>query len=357
VFTYLSVLNQGSSTISGLQVSVAGSAGGWVSVFPSTFSLDAGEEETLNVTIEVPDNAASGDYSLRITVAEGAANAETASVVRVKPYPPGYARPTVTRTVSLDREAGASVISLRVQNSDNFVDELEVVEEIPKSLAENVDQITFDVQPTEILEPDPVVRWILENLEPYETRTISYSINRILPDYSSYAYWPLQQVNVVYQRPTEFFTVTGLVAPTVVAGGSGTVGVTLMNINTKPMTITVSLSLPTGWTASPPELSAQLAPRDAAEFTFEVRSSETAEAGLYSGEVQATYEGGSLTEDMTFIVQSPSAFRIQDYLPYLAALGVVAVIGVVALKWPRKVYREKVVKLLKRIKREGKRGD
>lgn len=353
IFTSLSVQNQKSSAISGLQANIAGSASDWVTIVPSTFSLGSGEEETLNVTIDVPDNMASGDYSLRVTVAKGAAQATATSVVRVKPYPSGHERPNVTRTVSLNRETGSSAISLRVRNGKTFVDELEVVEKIPKSLAENLDQVTFDVQPTEIIEPDPVVRWVLENLEPYETRTISYSVNQVLSDYSSYAYWPLQQVNVVYQRPTEFFKITALATSTITRGKGGEIRTTLMNINTKPTTVTVSPNLPTGWTSAPPELSTQLTPKNTAEFTFEVKCPKTVEPGLYSGGILATYEGGSLTRDATFEVESPPGFQLQDYLPYLTILGIAAVIGVVALKWPRKVYREKIVKLLKRIKREA----
>jgi len=351
---YLSVLNQSGSRITGLQVSLAGVPENWVSIVPSTFSLDAGEEATLNVTISVPSNASTGDYGLQITVAKGTARAESTSLIRVKPYPSGYARASVTRLVALDRVENRTRVTLSVRNGNTFAEVVELVEEIPKSMADNINMISFTTTPTEILESDPVVKWVLENLEPYETRTISYSIARILPDYTSYAYWPVKQLTVVYERPTEFFKVTDLVAPTLIVGENGVLRARLMNMNTTRMSITVRLSLPAGWASVPTELAAELDPRDAAEFTFSIRCPGEATPGLYLGELRATYAGGELVQGVTFSVARPS-LQLWDYVPYLVALGCVIVVGAVLVKWPRRPYRKHIVELLKRIKREDRR--
>jgi len=351
---YLSVLNQSGSRITGLQVSFVGVPENWVSIVPSTFSLDAGEEATLNVTISVPSDALTGDYGLQITVAKGTARAESTSLIRVKPYPSGYVRASVTRLVALDREENRSLITLSVRNGSTFAEVVELVEEIPKSMAENTSLISFTTTPAEILENDPVVKWVLENLESHETRTISYSIARILPDYTSYAYWPVKQLTVVYERVEMFFKVVDLVTPTLVIGENGTVKVSLLNMNTHAMNVIISLDLPTGWVCSPEQLSTELNPRDAAEFSFSVTCPAKIDPGLYLGELHATYEGGEFTQGLTFNVTQPTV-QLRDYVPYLVVLGCAVAIAVIVMKWPRRPYRKRVVELLKRIKREGRR--
>jgi hypothetical protein len=162
----------------------------------------------------------------------------------------------------------------------------------------------------------------------------------------------VQQLTVVYKRAAQFFKVTDLVAPTLIVGEKGVLRAKLMNMNTRAMSISASLSLPTRWACSPEQLGAELDPRDAAEFSFSITCPPGVESGLYLGELRATYEGGELVQGFTLNVTQPS-IQLSDYVPYLAALGCVVVVGVVVLKWPRKVYREKVVRLLKRIKREA----
>lgn len=347
-------MNQSSVRITGLQVSLAGVPENWVSIVPSTFSLDAGEEAALNVTISVPSDVPTGDYGLQITIVKGTARAESTSLIRVKPYPSGYARASVTRLVALDREENRSLITLSVRNGNTFAEVVELVEEIPKSVAENTSLISFTTTPAEILENDPVVKWVLENLESHETRTISYSIARILPDYTSYAYWPVKQLTVVYERAEVFFKVVDLVTPTLMIGENGTVKVSLLNMNTHPMNVVVSLDLPTGWVCSPEQLSTELNPRDAAEFSFSITCPLGIDSGLYLGELHATYGGGEFTQGLTFNVTQPSV-QFRDYVPYLAALGCAVAIAVIVVKWPRRPYRKRVVELLKRIKRENRR--
>ena len=84
------------------------------------------------------------------------------------------------RDMSVDSVAGTTTFSLSFTNDADYpINDFNVEENIPKSVAADVSELTFDPAPDEIVQADPVVAWSLD-FAPHETKTIKYSVNKIL---------------------------------------------------------------------------------------------------------------------------------------------------------------------------------
>ena len=80
-------------------------------------------------------------------------------------------------------------VILNIKNKTNKQKSVSVVEIIPKEIADHIDKINFKIQPTEIINPDPIVLWKL-NLSPNQDVNLEYSVDNItdvnlLNDYNS----------------------------------------------------------------------------------------------------------------------------------------------------------------------------
>ncbi|MDY6965388.1 MAG: hypothetical protein SVM80_05375 [Halobacteriota archaeon] len=172
----------------------------WIKISPETFSLGPRQSKTLNIVMTVPLNAKAEDYKAGIMIDNGVVSSENFLILRVKPYP--HDKPSVTRSVEIDKGRGITSVSIEVKNAKRPVKTLEIVEDVPKVMAMSADQIKFENMPS-ILEEDPVVKWAFEDVQPYETNTIFYEFPKVLDEYSPYVYWPIKQVNVYYATPLE----------------------------------------------------------------------------------------------------------------------------------------------------------
>lgn len=115
-----------------------------------------------------------GTYQLLVKVMSGN-SVITQKLVEVRvPVPERSAdKPFVERYVDSGKKN--SVVYLQVFNPTAELKKVKVREEIPKSAASHVSQVTFTLAPTVIINPDPVVEWELE-LKPGEVRELSYSV-------------------------------------------------------------------------------------------------------------------------------------------------------------------------------------
>jgi hypothetical protein len=80
-------------------------------------------------------------------------------------------------------------VILNIKNKTNKQKSVSIVEIIPKEIADHVDKINFKIEPTEIINPDPIVLWKL-NLYPNQDVNLEYSVDNItdvnlLNDYNS----------------------------------------------------------------------------------------------------------------------------------------------------------------------------
>ncbi|MEM3207585.1 MAG: PGF-pre-PGF domain-containing protein [Halobacteria archaeon] len=223
---------------------------------PPLLRLDPGARAPLALSFRVPEDAPPGDH--RVLVRFRGDVAETTFLfVRVRPFDPG--RAGVFREVSLDKDAGVTRISLQVRNGANPVPRLEVVEAVPKSLAPNASSIR-STTPFQVLEDDPVIRFVLRDVQPGETRTVRYEVDRILSEYGPYVYFPVRQVNL-------FATVTPLrldvrppVVPPLTPGLPAQVRLAVENREAFPVEVTARVELPPGWRVEPETLADLLSP-------------------------------------------------------------------------------------------------
>jgi len=332
VVTDIFVTNPTRTDLGEAKISISGIAKDWLSSTPETVFLSSRESKILSLAINPPADALPGDYKVVITISNENIHAETFFILRTKPYPPGYAKPSVTKVVEIDKQRSVSTVTIEIKNGGSYVDVLEVVEDIPKEIAQNVNLLGFDTPPTEVLEADPVVKWIIEGLGPYETRTISYSSPKILDEYSPYVYWPLRQINVIYEAPPpDLIKISEISAPTLYPGRTAKVSVNLMNLDKTPFDITARLETPVNWKVTPDEVVTTLPPRGSSTVLFFVTPPSYIEPGTYTISSEVIYDGRALTKDTTVVVQPAWA----PPLPYLIGLIIILVAVIILLKTQR----------------------
>ncbi|MEE8403038.1 MAG: NEW3 domain-containing protein, partial [Candidatus Hydrothermarchaeaceae archaeon] len=317
-----------------LAVEVSGVPADWVSVTPSAISLSPGHPEALNAVIAVPLGAWPGDYVVTVTLA-GEIRAESFFILRIKSYPSGYEKPSITRAVAIDRTESITRISIRVENSGRFIELLEVTDNVPKTLAPTADSITSISPEAEIVEHDPVLKWRLRDLDPYETRMISYEVSRVLDEYSPYVYWPVGQVNMFYTTKkalAEPIRIQEMSAPTLSPGKAGDVSVTLMNFETGPVDMSARFELPGGWQVEPDRITDVFPPRTEITFVFSVTPPPDTEPGTYIVTFRIFYnDGRESSKDGTLFVTQTLWGEISGYPGALLKRSLGLFVGAIAI--------------------------
>src|SRR5438552_2734288 len=77
-------------------------------------------------------------------------------------------------------------VNLTLLNDLQSYPSIEIVENVQKEVANSTDYINFIDPPSLMIKKDPIFEWDFANVQPFETKTISYSINNILDTFSSY---------------------------------------------------------------------------------------------------------------------------------------------------------------------------
>lgn len=298
--------NPSESNVTELAVEVSGIPVGWVNITPSVISLLSGQSEALNAVIAVPLGAWPGDYRVTVILAgRDEIRAENFFILRIKSYPSGYEKPSITRGVDVDRDGSITHVSIRVENSGRFIELIEITESIPKILAPTADSIIPISPEVEIVERDPVLKWGLKDLDPYETRIILYEVSRILEEYSPYVYWPVGQVNIFYtlKKPlAEPIGIEKMSAPTLGPGKAGEISVTLMNFETAPIKMSAIFELPAGWKVEPDRIYDTIPPRTGITFVFTVTPSPDTVLGTYITTFRVFYDSQESSKDGTLFV-------------------------------------------------------
>ncbi len=336
-----------------VKMEVSGIPQHWIDVIPTPFLPYLQKSKSWSMIITVPSYVEPGDYMVTYTVSGEGIKGENLFILRVKPYSPGYDKPSIVRTVNIDKDKGNTLVSIRVKNSGNVVDRLEVIEDVPKSIVWSADQIKFGTSPAKILTSDPVIKWVLDDLDPYETRTISYEVPVVLGEYSPYVYWPVSQMNVIYKKPPELIKILGMSTPYLAAGKTGEVSVTLTNQDTKPVDIAAKLELPANWGITPDKIVTTLPPMESNTLIFFVMPPVYTASGTYTITLRAPYDTQELVRDNTVVVLGPSIYRFLQAYSFLLLVPAVVIIGIVLMKWrPARAGQRKGGVSLLRLKQE-----
>ena len=299
VSTQIIVTNPGTVPYTNLKINVSGLHDGWVKYSPEEMSLEPGEAVTLNVTISVPEDAYASDYAVRITIGE---IAENFFILRIKSHGAEYGRPTVSRKVEIYKNENITRVSLVVKNADKFVKRLEIKEEIPKTIAQDAGQLNFTTQPT-ILSQDPTVKFVLNDVNPFEERVISYDVPKIPDEYSPYVYWPIKQVNIYYTYEAPKIKIEGIAIPLFSPGVAGEAKMDISNLDVNPVEISTSVEAPAGWRAVPQQILKSVSPgKD--EIKFSVTPPSNASVGTYILTFRVSYAAEDITMETTAVVQT-----------------------------------------------------
>ncbi|MFH2028336.1 MAG: hypothetical protein ABIJ08_04320, partial [Nanoarchaeota archaeon] len=92
------------------------------------------------------------------------------------------AKRRVEHTRHITVKGGRTQIIEKVKNIDLFeIEDAEITLEIPKTIIENTDKI-IEITPYEIIDYDPKVKFLLDNIDPEQEKVIEYTIDKELTD-------------------------------------------------------------------------------------------------------------------------------------------------------------------------------
>jgi hypothetical protein len=328
------VKNTGASPYSDLDIEVTGVPSDWVSVNVDKLTLDTDESKGFNILVSPPDDAMPGDYRVTIKIKNAEIEAENFFILRVKSVPEGYDKPVVTRSVTIDRDAGKTDINILITNPFRKFDEIDVIENIPKEIANSSDLVDFNNPPTEIIRKDPIVLWSIPGMEVGEEQTISYSVSKILDEYTSYVYWPLRQLNLVSPSTSENFKLVSFDLPRFTAGQTSIVKFVVENPDTTSHKFTFSMDVLPGWEIEPALVEETIYAREKKEFSVKMSVPSKAWAGRYMVRTVFGWDDTYIIKEYTANVQ---AFGIPTIVLYsLVVLTLIAV----AYGYYSKVYKK-----------------
>jgi len=184
---YIEVKNRKDSMLKDVNVDLKGIPDELIR-FQKTVNLEPESSLRIDFTVNT-ENLIPGDYRTKVQIGKGC---KTSFIIRIKDYPDDWNFPVVKRNVVL-RNGDEIRVVLEVENNGMNTEEFEVIETIPKTLASSINKIRFDREP-EIIEADPVVKWILGKVSNSEKIHLSYTILNETDDLSSAIYWPVKQI-------------------------------------------------------------------------------------------------------------------------------------------------------------------
>ncbi len=281
VLVGVNVKNTGNVSYLDLSVEVTGVPSSWISVSPRTLSLEPSESKGFNVLITPPPDAKPGDYKVDLKLKNGEIEAGNFFILRVKSIPPDYDKPIVSRFVTIDRESKKTNVDIVVSNQYREFDRIDVIESIPKDIATSTEFVNFKTLPTEIVRKDPIVLWSILGMEKGEEKTISYSVSKILDEFTQYVYWPLKQLNLVSASVPKNFRLVNFNMPRFYPGKTSTIYFIVQNPDTVPHNFTFSMEVPPSWRIEPSSIEETIEAGEERELHVQVSVPPEESAGKY----------------------------------------------------------------------------
>jgi hypothetical protein len=295
-----------------LQVSILGMPENWVSVNPMTFNLAQKEETTIHIIATIPPGVAVGDYQMGIRVSNGNDTAERYHVLRVKDKRETLTtRPIVTREVKLDLVKKETRVYLYVQNGNNDIPEYQLVEEIPKTLAINIDEVTLTTPASKIIRKDPVLEWDVA-LAPYDTKTFEYKVGKVLDEYHPYIYWPVEQQTILERGPD--LRIFREEIPPLTPGEGTVIAFNLIATLPKPEDAVISLDVPPDWKVEPSQISMRIQSGTPYVLNFTVTPAADANPGAHASVLKIFIQDRTYAKEVSLPVRGKAAF--QFLLPF-----------------------------------------
>jgi hypothetical protein len=349
VFTRSSLLNSflpGGNGVAAIEVQNIGEAAttvdmgidglqpDWYSISPSSFQLEPGEQRGTTIRFSIPRSAPPDAYSYRLFADYADDVASKIGVLRIRQM--RHDRPTVLRSIETSTDTNQTTVQLQLTNpTDRTVPRMRFTEEIPKQLASHVSQVRFDPQPTTVIEPDPVVAWEFMDIQPNETHTVSYTVDKQFTDISQAQSWPLREIIVSQTKFPQELQIERTSFPLFTPGSEETAIIHVGNRLSTPRRINLSISPPRHWDVTPKKQSRKVAGNSNTSFRFQITAPTTTQPGNYT--VEAFFRFG----ESLLVKRYPVQVRRERTLPVdpviLLAIALI-ILGILAVK-----HREKVL--------------
>jgi hypothetical protein len=303
VVTGIAIKNVLSSTLYNLHLNVEGIPASWVTVIPSALDLAPGETKGFTIGISVPANTPPGDHLTKVKVTDTSFSAENIFMLRIKQYSLLNDQPLFLRTVEINRALGITKVNVTVYNpTSGNLSMIELIENIPTTLAPTLADVTF-LTPTDKRLGGNKVEWDISNLLAGESRSVAYTVNKILPEYTGYIYFPLEQANIITESIPHGIKLGDLNIPSLSPASTKELSFTLTNLEENSYNFTVGLKVPEGWKANPSEVLLGLKPSESAKVRFELIIPENATIGTYLAQLEFNWPGGHTIREITLTVQ------------------------------------------------------
>lgn len=302
VLTDITMKNPTSKNAS-VSISLDGVPTNWVQEVQSAGIIPPGQTKTETLAITVPKNADPGDYLVGMNVNTGGTSGKSKFVLRVKEYPEEYRVPQVYTAVDVDFADNTSNVKLSVQNNQVFRQSVFIYQTIPKSVAKSTDEIDFQTAPTKIINNEPVVLWILQDVQQNQKQDLSYDVKSIVSEYEPYVYYLSNEVVAISVRQEDYIKITNVFSSPLVAGvGNNYVNVELTNTYTNPINVSASLFTIQRWSIAPEEAQIMINPRATETVRFNVTVPPETKSGTYAGSIFLRYQNVTTSKDISLVV-------------------------------------------------------
>lgn len=267
------LINTGPENVS-MDLSLDGVPQEWMRLQYNRSVVLSKESSIVNLIIDVPSDALSGNYLVKIEADGYGYHATDYMLLRVKNYAKWHQYPVYLKTIRTDLLEGKTDVSIRLKNpSDNNIKSMTVKETIPPSIRTDLMSIDFKNKIGSIsnIGGTQVITWNVSDLGPLEEMTISYSLNKVLTNYYEYGVWYLRQMDVGGRVDTaSLVRVVDLSSQTISPGGSGDVTATILYAGSEPLEVTAALELPPGFRSDPGYTQVLLIPRGLSNVNFRI---------------------------------------------------------------------------------------
>ena len=311
-----------------LEAEVSGIEQKWITILPSTIDLEPEEKHGFTLFITAPKDAEEGDYIILFKLTAEGIEEKTAFMLRVKKFAPVLDKAITKRAVAVDVENKKTNIVVNVQNGPETRYNVLVTENIKKEIANSTDFIEFKDKPDEIIEKDPIVRWKINELAPFETKNFTYTVKQVLPEFTAYVYWAteevalspgiLQGLRVAPFKPIELTGGRITPAPVVVE-----------NIGNRSRNVSVGMGLPESWSLIPLQINYIIIPNETKLFAFNILLPTDVYPGYYIGKVRITADGETMIKEYEFAVLNNLELLVR---PLVIVVSIFFILGVVWIR-------------------------
>jgi hypothetical protein len=325
-------------------ISTTGIPQNWVITVNDAGIIRAGETKTHTIAFNIPRDAELGDYLVGVNVNLGGVEGKSNLVLRIKKYPDEFDIPKIFRSVDVNFVDETSVIKQSIVNGDTFRQSIFLYENIPKEVARSSDEITFTTTPTRIIKQDPVVLWILQDVQPQQRQDISYVANGVVSQYEPYVYYLSNEVVSISIRQEEYVKISNLfVSPMSQGSRNNYVAVDFTNSYTLPIDVDASLFSVQRWSIAPETASMTVPAKGTTTVRFNISIPTDVRSGTYTGAVFLRYQNVTSSKDITFVVGGAAVgFVGLDVVGWAILIGIIVLIASYIIS--RRAYGEEFSK-------------